>query len=61
MLMLKKTDSGDHYIFFFFLNHVLYKAERTLGKPTGRTLKIFLFKLMMYYIVIECFKNANLH
>jgi hypothetical protein len=42
VLMPKKTGSGGHYNFIFFLNHVLHKTERTLGEPTRRTPSIFL-------------------
>ena len=44
MLMLKKTDGGGNYN-FFFLNHVLHKTERTSGESTGRTPSIFLYNL----------------
>jgi hypothetical protein len=34
--------------FYFFLNHVLHRTERTPGEPTGRTPSIFLFLMFSF-------------
>jgi hypothetical protein len=47
--------------FYFFLNHILRKTERTPGESTGRTPSIFLKIIYPKAIILQGKKENNFH